>query len=585
MAGPGVPRGVRAPTRARSTVTTASLGSAPRPATTTTTIRRLPRAGAVFSPPRLRASTSDIAADSDALDEYRETRAPSRFLLRHVDRDEGEGWVRAIVEDVQLDDVPDLEGTTQNYRAARGANATARVLTATLRTVGDGEERVLPIVASGPVVDADATARREANSVSGAHTEDHTLAAPERGVLRFLPHQHIDAHAHGGTFGTFGTLPNARVTRDALELCHEYLCHCLRRGKHPDVLRQRRRRTVRAIPAGTRARAPHHHRAGSNPTGLSTSEETRVPRRHVAYGSDRSGLGMHQDFPDDDDYFGDDYFGRRDNPEDPYGIDPSDRATIGEDANDATPVAFPFLRDDFRAREPMFLRVRGIQPAPPALASAPRGPGVDTPGRRGSDRAVGRRRRTRVRHRHGDGTFERRRSAVLSREGVRQVAERRARRVVGLRDALGLDDWLGDEPTPTLTPRERRIDIDVSSAIETSSSSSIIDSDGERRIAPMSSSPGRRRIRGVEDILALCASLKRGVRFTSRDVVDRFSVHPLGWRSSFHPSRADLERVDRDRRRRRSVDDASAGSAYRLHTPRNSDPTIPTSSTRSLVSS
>lgn len=577
MAGPGVPRGVRAPTRARSTVTTASLGSAPRPATTTTTIRRLPRAGAVFSPPRLRASTSDIASDSDALDEYRETRAPSRFLLRHVDRDEGEGWVRAIVEDVQLDDVPDLEGTTQNYRAARGANATARVLTATLRTVGDGEERVLPIVASGPVVDADATARREANSVSGAHTEDHTLAAPERGVLRFLPHQHIDAHAHGGTFGTFGTLPNARVTRDALELCHEYLCNCLRRGKHPDVLRQRRRRTVRAIPAGTRARAPHHHRAGSNPTGLSTSEETRVPRRHVAYGSDRSGLGMHQDFPDDDDYFDDDYFGRRDNPEDPYGLDPSDRATIGEDANDATPVAFPFLRDDFRARaNRCFYGYEVSNPplplSPPPLADLELTPRVveDLIARLDADAepayvtvtATGRSNgaappfyRARVYGRWPRGP-----------RGASSVCE----------IALGLDDWLEDEPTPTLTPRERRIDIDVSSAIETSSSSSIIDSDGERRIAPMSSSPGRRRIRGVEDILALCASLKRGVPiYVARDVVDRFSVHPLGWRSSFHPSRADLERVDRDRRRRRSVDDASAGSAYRLHTPRNSDPDDP----------
>ena len=286
---------------------------------------------------------------------------------------------------------------------------------------------------------------------------------------------------------------------------------------------------------------------------------------------------MHQDFPDDDDYFDDDYFGRRDNPEDPYGIDPSDRATIGEDANDATPVAFPFLRDDFRARaNRCFYGYEVSNPplplSPPPLADLELTPRVveDLIARLDADAepayvtvtATGRSNgaappfyRARVYGRWPRGP-----------RGASSVCE----------IALGLDDWLEDEPTPTLTPRERRIDIDVSSAIETSSSSSIIDSDGERRIAPMSSSPGRRRIRGVEDILALCASLKRGVPiYVARDVVDRFSVHPLGWRSSFHPSRADLERVDRDRRRRRSVDDASAGSAYRLHTPRNSDPDDP----------
>jgi hypothetical protein len=529
-----------------------------------------------------RASRSDIAADDDALDQYRETRAPSRFLLRHVGRDEGEGWVRAIVEDVQLDDVPDLEGTTPNYRAARGANATARVLTATLRTVGDGEERVLPIVASA--------AGHEANSVSGAHAEDHTLAAPEHGVLRFLPHQHIDAHARDGTFGTprtpgtlgtLGTLQKARVARDALELCHEYLRNCLRRGKHPDVLRARRRRTVRAVPAGTSARAAHHHRAGSKLTGWEKDGERHAARRHVGYGSDRSGLGMHQDFPDDDDDFHDDfYFGRRADPEDPYGFDPLDRATLGEDANGATHTAFPFLRDDFRARaNRCFYGYEVSDPplplSPPPLADLELTPRVveDLITRSDADAepayvtvtATGR---------SSDAAPPFYRVRVYGRWPRGANGSRGASSLV-CEIALNLDDWLEDEPSPT--PPERRIDAnEESSAIEIPPRESMSGSHGARKSAPTPSCPRRRRTRGVEDVLALCVSLKRGVPiYVAQDVVDRFSVHPLGWRSSFHPSRADRARVDRDRRRRRRVNDASTGSSYRLHTPRDSDPDDP----------
>ena len=534
-----------------------------------------------------RASRSDIAADDDALDQYRETRAPSRFLLRHVGRDEGEGWVRAIVEDVQLDDVPDLEGTTQNYRAARGANATARVLTATLRTVGDGEERVLPIVASAAVVDDDddAAARHEANSVSRAHAEDHTLAAPENGVLRFLPHQHIDAHARDGTFGTpgnlgtLGTLRKARVARDALELCHEYLRNCLRRGKHPDVLRARRRRTVRAVPAGTRARTAHHHRAGSNPSGSKTGGERRAARRHVGYGSDRSGLGMHQDFPDDDDFYDDFYFGRRVDPEDPYGFDPLDRATFGEDAIGSTHAAFPSLRDDFRARaNRCFYGYEVSDPplplSPPPLADLELTPRVveDLIARLDADAepayvtvtATGR---------SNDAAPPFYRARVYGRWPGGANGSRDSSLVCEM--ALGVDDWLEDEPSPT--PRERRIDAnEESSAIESTPRESMFGSHGARKSAQTPSCPRRRRTRGVEDILALCVSLKRGVPiYVAQDVVDRFSVHPLGWRSSFHPSRADRARADRDRRRRRPVNDASTGSSYRLHTPRDSDPDDP----------
>ena len=486
--------------------------------------------------------------------------------------------MRAIVEDVQLDDVPDLEGTTQNYRAARGANATARVLTATLRTVGDGEERVLPIVASGPVVDADATARREANSCSGAHTEDHTLAAPERGVLRFLPHQHIDAHAHGGTFGTFGTLPNARASPGTLSNCatstSASVCDAANTPTSSDSVDDARfepsprvrERAPRTITARVRTR-PDRARARkcACPAGTSHTEAiardlacTRTSRRRRCF---------------DDDYFG------RSLPT-PKIRTGSTLQTARRSAKTRTtrppPRSRSFATISARARTDVSTGTRyptrPSRSSPPPLADLELTPGVveDLIARLDADAEPAYVTVTATGRSNGAAPpFYRARVYGRWPRGARGASS-----VCEI--ALGLDDWLEDEPTPTPTPRERRIDIDVSSAIETSSSSSIIDSDGERRIAPMSSSPGRRRIRGVEDILALCASPNVSVPiYVARDVVDRFSVHPLGWRSSFHPSRADLERVDRDRRRRRSVDDASAGSAYRLHTPRNSDPDDP----------
>ena len=410
--------------------------------------------------------------------------------------------------------------------------------------------------------------RAAGNSVSGAHTEDHTLAAPERGVLRFLPHQHIDAHAHGGTFWHLRhPSERARHPGRSLELCHEYLCNCLRRGRHPDVLRQRRRRTVRAIPAGTSAR-PAPSPRGFEPDRIEheRGNARAPPARRIR--SDRSGLGMHQDFPDDDDCLsGDDYFGRR--APTPKIRTGSTLQTARRSAKTRTtrppPRSRSFATISARARTDVSTGTRyPTRPsalAPPPLADLELTPRVveDLIARLDADAEPAYVTVTATGRSNGAAPpFYRARVYGRWPRGARGASS-----VCEI--ALGLDDWLEGEPAADANAaraphRYRRL-------VRDRNSIEFVDHrlgrrEKNRSDVLVSGTTTDSRRGGCSRVVV---SLKRRSIYVARDVVDRFGVHPLGWRSSFHPSRADLERVDRDRRRRRSVDDASAGSAYRLH--------------------
>lgn len=73
--------------------------------------------------------------------------------------------------------------------------------------------------------------------------------------------------------------------------------------------------------------------------------------------------------------------------------------------------------------------------------------------------------------------------------------------------------------------------------------------------------------RGVEDILALCVAMKHDVPiYISRDVLDRFSMHPSSWRSSFCPGSSQSAGSQKKVR--------TAPTGY-IHTPANSDPDDP----------
>ena len=127
------------------------------------------------------------------------------------------------LERVHLADVP-CAGPNENYRAARGhCGEYTRVLTATLCTVADGLDRLVPIVASATVPPRLAESNRSDN--------DETARLEEY-------HDDLD---DGDEFGDF---PDANA-REPLHAAYRYLRNCLHPARHPDVVRARRMRSKR----------------------------------------------------------------------------------------------------------------------------------------------------------------------------------------------------------------------------------------------------------------------------------------------------------------------------------------------------
>ena len=219
-------------------------------------------------------------------------------------------WIRVVVDSVLLDDAPfepprDAASAraSENFRAAGGEPAeTVRVLTAVLRTVTDGRDRLLPLVASaslepaerahafeppgigatrratthGVAADAD---RRRANderrepSVPDAHRRPFRFDAPPRAprpISRDVARPFGDDERTASSRALLASRPwppaPAHPRRDPLGMCFEYLNNCMRPEK-----KEERKETTRFSSAVSDASA------------------------FTAYGGDRSGAGMHQD--------------------------------------------------------------------------------------------------------------------------------------------------------------------------------------------------------------------------------------------------------------------------------------------------
>ena len=128
------------------------------------------------------------------------------------------------LERVHLADVPSA-GPNENYRAARGhCGEYTRVLTATLCTVADGLDRLVPIVASATVPPRLAESNRSDDDDVGRLEEYH---------------DDLDE-----LWDEFGDLPDANA-REPLHAAYRYLRNCLHPARHPDVVRERRRRSKR----------------------------------------------------------------------------------------------------------------------------------------------------------------------------------------------------------------------------------------------------------------------------------------------------------------------------------------------------
>ena len=126
------------------------------------------------------------------------------------------------LERVHLADVPSA-GPNENYRAARGhCGEYTRVLTATLCTVADGLDRLVPIVASATVPPRLAESNRSDDDDVGRLEENHD-----------------DDFGRVGTGSGLG-LPDANA-REPLHAAYRYLRNCLHPARHPDVVRERRK--------------------------------------------------------------------------------------------------------------------------------------------------------------------------------------------------------------------------------------------------------------------------------------------------------------------------------------------------------
>ena len=124
------------------------------------------------------------------------------------------------LERVHLADVP-CAGPNENYRAARGhCGEYTRVLTATLCTIADGFDRLVPIVASATV--------------------SPRLAESNRSDDEFDEYDEFDEFDEFGA----GDFPDANA-REPLHAAYRYLRNCLHPARHPDVVRARRKRSKR----------------------------------------------------------------------------------------------------------------------------------------------------------------------------------------------------------------------------------------------------------------------------------------------------------------------------------------------------
>ena len=387
------------------------------------------------------------------------------------------------LERVHLADVPSA-GPNENYRAARGhCGEYTRVLTATLCTVADGLDRLVPIVASATVPPRLAESNRSDDDDDVGRLEEY--------------HDDLD------DFGDdFGDLPDANA-REPLHAAYRYLRNCLHPARHPDVVRERRRRSKRprdfegspSLDAFVEALG----RAGLSPEMI----RARFGSDHVGHRYvDDWGGGLYDPLELHDVLDG----GRRQTYEDHSdgywalwgsvetetldAIEHFDRCFYGYDVSEVpAPTAPPPLSE---------LRVapRAVDDLVSSLADD-------------------------ANENDASGVHVR---VDLTRPDARPGYEARM-----------FGWWPGDGKESVLTEIEL---MPSSSSWESSSWEPSSSSSWESSSSSTAGSRAGER-RGVEEILSLCAAAKHGLPvYASDEVIDTLSVHPLGWKPSFATSPA-----------------------------------------------
>ena len=268
----------------------------------------------------VRCESHDSASD---LETHSDTVVRARCVA--LDVPPPESWIRVVVDSVLLDDAPfeppqDAASAraSENFRAAGGETGeTVRVLTAVLRTVTDGRDRLLPVVASAslecaeravaiePETDAtrleSTTSRHDAEARCGANRRANDDERPARSVPEATRRPYVfDAPPRAprptsSDFVRFGDddrslSSRARLAsrwwppapahprRDPLGMCFEYLNNCMRpekKKKETDT------------------------NASSDVSSLDVAADAAA---FTAYGGDRTGAGMHQDVDFDSDH-------------------------------------------------------------------------------------------------------------------------------------------------------------------------------------------------------------------------------------------------------------------------------------------
>jgi hypothetical protein len=219
-----------------------------------------------------------------------------------------DSWIRVVVDSVLLDDAPfeppenaASARASENFRSAGGEpRETVRVLTAVLRTVTDGRDRLFPLVASALVEPADGAIEPEPEEPESegarVHEDDErrerperpTRSVPEKNAFRYdfappprapRPTSRAPPSVRDGDVQSVSSRASYASRRwppapalprhDPLEMCFEYLNNCLR-------------------PAKTKKRSASQNRE-------TNERDEYISSPFTAYGGDRSGSGMHQD--------------------------------------------------------------------------------------------------------------------------------------------------------------------------------------------------------------------------------------------------------------------------------------------------
>ena len=174
-------------------------------------------------------------------------RPHARRLASSPPSDSVEGYRRARVERVNCVDIPD-PGPNQNFRSARGHVVSyTRVLTATLCTVTDGLDRLLPIVASATVSPRLAEMNRSYDVDAAGGLDEYYYEEPAEDSLEDSLKDHLrwvrvlPRHQPGDD--AVDDIDADTNAREPLHAAYRYIRNCLHPARHPDVIKARRQRS------------------------------------------------------------------------------------------------------------------------------------------------------------------------------------------------------------------------------------------------------------------------------------------------------------------------------------------------------